>query len=324
MKYFHGSAIEQMDSSSPDVSIILVNWNTCALTLECIESIRKNTTGVSYEIIVVDNASSDDSVVALKSIPGVHLIANSTNEGFARANNLAMKIAKGKAWLLLNTDTIILDDVIKACCDLLWSAPSVGMVGCKMLNANLSLQPSCFKFLKILAPLLGREALVSRIKRWRQRSPYFAWRYSDAEHLHRLSPDWIMGAFMLIKPTAASACGLLDERFFMYAEDMEWCYRFRKNGWHIVYTPDCSIIHLGGSSSSAVPEDTVRRRVAGLNLFFKIHRPWARRLYLAAELLGLLLVSMVASTVYRRRFLAQPHLQQLRSLKIQEIWKVLF
>jgi GT2 family glycosyltransferase len=313
-------ATEHMDSLSPDVSIILVNWNTRALTLECIESVRKNTTGISYEIIVVDNASSDDSVAALKAIQGVQLILNSTNEGFAQANNRAMRIAKGRAWLLLNTDTIVLPDVIHTCYGLLLSDPLIGMVSCQLLNADRSLQRSCAKFPRVLTPLLGRNAIHSLLPRWKKKSPRFASAYSNAEHGNLMFPNYVMGAFMLVRPEAVADCGPLDERFFMYYEDMEWCYRFWNRGWRIAYTPEVAIIHLGGSSSRKVPELTVKRQVASILLFWEIHMPETRNLYLLSEFIGCIIEAAILRLFFFQRFLGSGERNYSPLLKIKILW----
>jgi len=320
MKDQYHPAIESVDNPSLDVSIILVNWNTREIILQCLDSIRKHTTGISYEIIVVDNGSTDGSVAALQSLSDVHLIANPIGEGFARANNRAMKIAKGRAWLLINQDTILLGNVIKTCTDLLWSDPSIGMVGCKLLNADGSLQHSCAKYPRLLTPLLGRYSLVSHVPGLKNKSPRFARMYSSAEHEKPMFPEWIMGAFMLVRPEAVAQCGPLEERLFLYSEDMEWGYRFWKHGWKVAYTPEMAIIHLGGYSVRKLPEETLRRNIESLSIYLAIHQPAMRRPYLLSEILSVFIEAVLFNTVFRKGGFTSKNVNRSRRLRIKLLW----
>jgi GT2 family glycosyltransferase len=277
-----------------DLSIVIVNWNSQQLTSSCIDSIVRHLNGVTYEIILVDNGSSDKSVEYFGADQRVTLVANASNIGFAKANNIGIRLANGKVILLLNNDTIILDDSIQNSLQLLIDSPSVGMIGCKLLNADGTLQRSCSRFPNALTSLIGRQVVARALKRIHLPPELaFGAAFSDGDHLGALSPDWIMGAFMMVKREAINDAGMLDEDYFMYSEDMDWCYRLRRAGWDIAYLPAASIIHLGGQSSRAVPEATLRRQLASYVVFYRKHHPKQLRLAIAIQYLSLLVELLV-------------------------------
>jgi len=272
------------------ISIIIVNWNTVNLTTQCIESIRKHCLGFDYEVILVDNASTDGSGEFFSTIPQIRFIQNQHNIGFAKANNIGMKNARGDVLLLLNSDTIILDDSIQRSYHYLLSHSEVAMVGCRLLNEDRTLQRSCSNYPCLLTPILGRHLFVRFMRKaFPDLSFKFASAYLDIDHEFVLSPDWIMGAFMMVRREAIDQVGVLDEDYFMYAEDMDWCYRFKKSGWKIQYIPEPAIVHLGGGSSVAVPRRTLARNTASqLMYFYKHHGLLASRLYALTSIIGLL------------------------------------
>jgi len=257
-----------------DLSIVIVNWNAHEVTAACVDSIARNLEGLEYEIILVDNASSDGSVECFRKDSRVRLIENDSNLGFAKANNIGLRLAVGQVLLLLNNDTVILDDSIQRSLEYLQSRPTVGMMGCKLLNTDGTLQRSCSRFPRILTFLIGGQVVARIVERLRPHSEFlFSSAYLNGDHLRELRPDWIMGAFMMVKREAIEAAGMLDEDYFMYREDMDWCYRIRLAGWEIAYSPAPAIVHLGGGSSRAVPEATLRRELASVVLYFRKHHP---------------------------------------------------
>jgi len=253
-----------------DVSIIIVNWNTKALLCDCLKSIYKQVGDVDFEVIVVDNASTDGSVdMVNREFPEVIIISNSENRGFAAANNQGIAIAKGRYVLLLNSDTIVLGNAVMKTVVFSDSHPECGVVGCRVLNPDKSLQRTCFMFPSILNMLLS----LSYLYKLFPKSKFFGreqmtwWNRNDTREV-----DVVTGCFMLIRRKAIKQVGIMDERFFMYGEETDWCYRFKQAGWKVMFTPCAEIIHLGGASTEQMkPEMTLQLR-GSILLFMKKHR----------------------------------------------------
>jgi len=226
-----------MTWSKPDVSIIIVNWNTRQLLLDCLAALPAATDGLETEIWVVDNGSRDGSVDAVQRyFPDVFIIANPDNRGFATANNQAIRASSGRYVMLLNSDTIAQPASISRLVHFLDIHPMVGVVGPQLLNADGSLQPSWACFPNLLTELTGKKI------RWRRRYPTF-----DGSPAYET--DWLDGAALLLRREVLTHVGLLDEAYFMYTEEVDWCYRIKRAGWPICYLPTASIIHFGGQSS---------------------------------------------------------------------------
>jgi len=231
-----------------DVSIIIVNWNARDYVRDCLKSIYEQTHNVSYEVIVVDNASSDGSSSMIKKeFPLVRLIENKDNHGFAAANNQGMKIAAGRYVLLLNPDTIVLDKVIEKTIAFADSNPRAGVVGCQVLENETKIQRTCFAFPSV-GNLILQETGLNRLF---PRSRFFGrtdmgWWDRDTQS----DVDVVSGMFMLVRREAIEQVGLMDEDYFVYAEETDWCCRFRRAGWRCVFTPAGRIIHRDGGSKS--------------------------------------------------------------------------
>lgn len=231
-----------------EVSIIIINYKSSGLVLECIKSIVEQTAANLYEIIVVDNDSKDGArEKILQAYPGIRWVQLDYNAGFARANNAGMKIAKGNFYLILNADTIILDKAIDKSVALLKTYP--GAVGCgiQLLNTDGTTQISGAHFIKgglntlLPLPYLGR--LV------RYLGYTFKSKVPSVKHVQQNEEvDWVVGAYMLIKASAVQQSGMFDEDFFMYAEEIEWCARLRKHGKLVLFS-EPKIIHIGGGTS---------------------------------------------------------------------------
>ncbi len=276
--------------TTPDVSIVIVSWNTRDILRDCLRSILDDAGPVSYEIIVVDNASADDSVeMVRREFPDVRLIENADNRGFAAANNQGMAVAGGRYVLLLNSDTIVLDHAIAKTVAFAEARPDAAVVGCRVLNPDRTLQPTCFMYPSLFNLLLASTYLY---KLWPQsrllgREQMTWWQRDDVREV-----DVVTGCFMLVRREAIEQVGVMDERFFMYAEETDWCYRFRKAGWKVLFTPAGEIIHLGGQSSRRVRvEMTVQLRLSILQFVQKHHG----RLYhwLACQLVRLFFAARV-------------------------------
>lgn len=253
-----------------DVSIIIVNWNTCGITCDCLRSVYEQTKNVEFEIILVDNASSDDSVETIrKEFPEVVLIENSENRGFAAANNQGMEIARGRYILLLNSDTIVLDNAIEKTAAFADEHPGAGIVGCRVLNGDLSLQPNCFMYPSVLNMLLSGTFLYKIFSgsKFFGREGMTWWDFNEIRQV-----DVVRGCFMLVRRAAVEQVGVLDEDYFFYAEETDFCYRVKKAGWDILFTPDSEIIHLGGQSSKQIKPQRIMQLRAGILQFIKKHK----------------------------------------------------
>lgn len=229
------------------LSIIIVNWNTCDITRNCLRSIGEQVCDIAYEVIVVDNASSDASVEMTRcEFPDVRLIVNDENLGFGRANNQAMRIARGRYFFLLNSDTVVIDDSIQQLVGFMEREPGVGIAGCKLLFEDLSLQGSCSRFPSIRVALLEDLLLYKFLPRRLQGELLLNgyWAHDRARDV-----DVVWGAAMMVRRAVFDETGGFDERIFMYGEDMEWCMRVRDAGWRIAFTPDCRIVHLNHKSA---------------------------------------------------------------------------
>ncbi|MBN1894459.1 glycosyltransferase [bacterium] len=267
------------------LSVILVNYNVKRYLEQALLSIRKALEGISSEVIVVDNASSDGSVSMLRArFPDVILIENRENAGFARANNQALKRASGKTVCLINPDTLVREDTFSKCLDYLARHPETGMVGCKILNPDGSLQLACRRSFPTpwvaFTKVTGLSALFPKT------------RLFGKYNLTYLNPDQeaqvdaISGSFMMARRKAVDEAGFLDEDFFMYGEDLDWCYRFVQKGWKISYIPDTQIIHYKGRSTQEASFDGIRLFYQAMSLFVAKHFPrgWSiipRRLLMA-------------------------------------------
>jgi GT2 family glycosyltransferase len=255
---------------SPDLSVVIVNWNVASLLRACLASLIPATSqSFDVEVIVVDNASSDDSVVMVNTeFPQVTLIANRDNRGFAGGNNQGIAAADGRYVMLLNPDTEVLGDTLVTLVNYMDDHPDVGLVGPQLLFPDQQVQSSRRRF-----PTLGTlffestwlEALAPRtlLERF-----YVLDQPDDAV----LDVDWITGADMLARREAIQQVGGLDEDFFMYSEELDWCRRIKAAGWRVVYQPAARVIHhVGKSSAQAVPERHINFQRSKIHYTRKYH-----------------------------------------------------
>ncbi|MBN2180468.1 MAG: glycosyltransferase family 2 protein [Sedimentisphaerales bacterium] len=262
-----------------DVSIIIVAWNVRDLLYDCLDSIYKQTKGIEYEIIYVDNASKDGSVEMVKEhFPETIIIQNTDNKGFVLANNQGLEIAKGRYALLLNSDTVVLDNAIAKTIEFADTHPEAAVVGCRTLNPDKTLQPTCFMFPSILNLLLSSTYLYKIFPKSRFFGREFMtwWDRNDVREVSSVT-----GCYMLVRKEAIEQVGFLDERYFIYAEETDWCYRFRKNGWKVLFTPAAEIIHYGGQTTRQMSKEFKLQLYGSILIFMKLHRskftfPFAR------------------------------------------------
>ena len=255
----------------PDISIVIVSYNTAEMTLACIDSVLRFAPPAVVEIIVVDNASSDGSPAAIAArFPNVRQIAAATNLGFAAANNLAVKQATGEYVLLLNPDTLILDGAIPRLLEFARANPAARIWGGRTLFAGGSLNPaSCWKFMTLWSLALAASGLSAVFRGSRLFDPesYGGWQRDTVRQV-----DIVVGCFLLIDRKLWDGLQGFDERFFMYAEEADLCYRARAHGARPMVTPDAAIIHYGGASEP-VRAAKIKRLFRGKVTFLRKHWP---------------------------------------------------
>jgi len=252
-----------------DVTIIIVNWNTSETLRKCLSSVYQSTKRIDYEVIVIDNASQDGSPDMIKAeFPQVHLVQNKKNAGFAAANNQGMAIAKGRYVLLLNSDTVILKNAIYKTVKFADAHPEAAVIGCRVLNPDRSLQPTCFMFPSVLNMILSCTYLYKLFPRnkffGRERMTWW-----DRRTIREV--DVVTGCFMLVRREAIESVGMMDEQFFMYGEETDWCYRFKQAGWKILFTPDAEIIHIGGQTSKYIRIEAALQLRGSILRFIRKH-----------------------------------------------------
>ncbi len=233
-----------------DLSIVIVNWNTRDLLAQCLQSVYETVRELEFEVFVVDNASSDGSTTMVKKeFPQVKLIENNENVGFARANNQAIAQSQGRYVLLLNSDTLVLPgaiDRVVAFMDQHWE---VGAAGCAVLNPDGTLQLS-HKTAFSIGNELVYATFLGRFVAQRMPFPKDVLQHGQKPFVSEyLAVDAVSGAFLLVRREVMDEVGLLDERFFIYSEDDDWCFRIRQAGWQICYLLNVRIIHYGGQST---------------------------------------------------------------------------
>jgi GT2 family glycosyltransferase len=252
-----------------NLSIVIVNWNTREFLSRCLRSVYDTTLDLDFEVIVVDNGSTDGSQEMVRQeFPAVSLIVNTENKGFAKANNQAIRRSRGRYVLLLNSDAFVYENTIEHTVAFMDGHPEAGMAGCRLLYENGRLQPSCYAF-----PTLSTEFFIAvGLDRLFPKSRLFGkygmtyWDFDDIREV-----DVILGAFMMVRATAIDEVGLMDERYFMYSEEVDWCYRFRDKGWRIYFYPHVEAIHVGGGSTRRVRAEMLVRLYGSRIEFFRKH-----------------------------------------------------
>jgi GT2 family glycosyltransferase len=253
-----------------DASVIIVNWNSKQYLMKCLESIYRHTHGINPELIVVDNASSDDSVDALrKRYPDVKLVEGKGNVGFAKGNNIGIGASSGRYVCLVNPDVEFLEDCLSKLCRYIDTNDKVGICGPKILNKDGSIQYSCREY----PTLWNNLCFALGLHRVFPRSALFSnelMSYFDHNELREV--EALSGCFMVVRREAMKEVGQMDDAFFMYSEDVDWCKRFHNEGWKIVFNPETKAIHYGGGSSeNASVRSAVAQERAILQYWSKHH-----------------------------------------------------
>ena len=233
------------------VAVVIVVWNAKQYVLECLKSLREHCGKVCSEVIVVDNASTDGTPeLVAEMFPEVKLIRNPENSGFAKANNIGIAQTSADYICLVNSDVKFLDDCISPMVRYLSGHPGVGMLGPKMLAASGEVRRSTMRFPTVWNNFCRAIGLDSLFKGSRS---FGGLLMSDFDHQTTAPVEVLNGWFLLVRRSAVERVGLLDPQFFMYGEDVDWCYRFRQAGEEVVFFAEAGAIHYGGASSSHAP-----------------------------------------------------------------------
>lgn len=296
-----------------DLSIIIVSWNTVDLLAQCLTSIYTYPPNYTFEVLVVDNASTDRSVQMVREqFPQVELIENKTNLGFAGANNQAIRQSTGRYVLLLNPDTEVKPQAFDTLVDFMGTHAQVGATGARTLNPDGTLQTSCYP-----APTLFREF-------WRLFHLDVFWAYGSY-NMARWNPDQsrevdvLLGACLLLRRTALDGVGLLDENYFIYSEEVDLCYRLQQANWHLYWVPQARIVHYGGQSTQQVAAEMFMRLYQGKLFFIRKHYGW-----LAGQLykLILLVIALVRLLISPLAWLERSPRRQRHLMLASRYWKL--
>jgi len=247
------------DNSVPDLSIVLLTWNALEVTTAAIDSVKRYTRGIAYELFVIDNGTTKDSTVTEfpRRFPEVRFIANPSNFGFTRASNQGIREARGRYVLLLNNDTLQTENALGEAVRYMDAHPDVGILGIMHRNndAERSFQPSFFDFPWPWAEAVGLFGIHGNPKRQLE--------------LKEQDVDWVCGSFLLMRRSCLEQVGPMDERFFSFDEDIDWCFQAKRAGWIVRFWPGVSMIHLGNQANPFMRDKTL--------VMFRSHMTYLRK-----------------------------------------------
>ena len=254
------------------LSIVIVSYNARLDLVACLQSVTGAPPAVDHDIVVVDNASTDGSAAAAMAFPGVRVVELPRNAGFAAANNAGIRATRGELLLLLNSDTLVPAGAIDALLARFLAVENVGVAGPRLVDASGRAELS-----------FGR--MMSPLNEWRQKRRTRAW--IEAETAREQFVDWVSGACLLVRRADAERAGLLDERFFLYTEDVDFCHAIRALGRRVLFTPAARIVHLRGRSRASQPAASRAAYRRSHIAFYEKHHPrWAPLLKLYLKLKG--------------------------------------
>lgn len=253
-----------------DLSIIIVSYNTREHLERCLASLRAPAPAAAHEIVVVDNASSDGSADAARRHAGVTVLDAGANLGFSAANNLGIRASQGANLLLLNSDTLVPAGAVDRLLAALEAHPEATVVGPRLVGTNGRAELS---FGDMISPLA--EFRQKRLMRGLAQGDAMTIARVERMTRERAWPDWVSGACLLVRRADAVAAGLLDERYFMYTEDVDFCAAIRARGGRVLFTPDVEVVHLGGQSRATAPRATHAAYRRSQLAFYRKHLPWA-------------------------------------------------
>jgi GT2 family glycosyltransferase len=270
-----------------DLSIITVGTNEKHWLKPCLESVYSQTRGVTFEVIVVDNASKDGTSEMLASeFPQVKIVRNDHNLGFAAANNKAIRLSAGKMVLLLNPDTVVLDGAIQKTITFMKNHPKAGLVGCKLKYPDGRFQPTAYAF-----PTLWNMFVeaIFLYKLFPKTKIFGGYHLTYLDYNKDVQVDWLIGAYFLIQREVIERVGILDEQFFMYTEDTDFCYRIKKAGYEVWFTSGAEITHFYGGISGITRRVVIWTHRSQILFYQKHYGTPQRQLLYLIKLLNLLL-----------------------------------
>ena len=301
-----------------DLTIIIVSWNVRELLATCLRSIEEvHDKQLSVEVIVVDASSEDDTLDMLAGdFPSVQAIATSENVGFSRGNNIGIAAAQGKYVLLLNPDTEVIGDALGRMVAFMDANEKVGVVGPQLLDSDRVTVQSSRRRFPTLALAFFESTWLQRLASRSMLKRYYVLDLPDDETAH---VDWVVGAALMTRRAVLDEVGGLDEGYFMYSEEMDWCHRVKDAGWQVVYLPEAQVMHHGGKSSEQViAEQHIHFQQSKLRYFGKYHSSvsaLALRVFLMIQYCYQLLLEAAKGLVGHKR--------NLRRERVRAYWRVL-
>jgi GT2 family glycosyltransferase len=253
-----------------DIGIVIVNYNATDFLNRCLASVTQETREVDFQITVVDNASTDQDITEIQErFPQIHLIQNNSNRGFSFACNQGIRNESARNYLLLNPDCIIEDGAIDRCLAYLESQPDAGVLGCRVNNPDGTLQLACRRSIPSAREAFYRFSGLSIVF---PRSPRFAGynlSYTAEDKIQEVGA--VSGSFLMVKREVLDTIGLLDETFFLYGEDLDFCYRASLAGWRVLYYPEARVTHFKRASSSREVQQSNRHFYHAMQIFYRKH-----------------------------------------------------
>ncbi len=303
------------DKKTTEISIIIVSYNTREFLRHCLESLKRDESNKIGEIIVIDNRSGDGSVEMITNeFPEVTLVRNRSNLGYARAVNQGVRLSRCKYFLILNPDIEITDRAVENLWSFMGSNPDVGIAGSKLLNPDGTLQTSCRTFYTLPIVLLRRTLLGKIFPNSKLIRKHLM---LDWDHGSDRQVDWVMGACMMVRREAYEAVGGMDERFFLYLEDVDWCYRMQKHGWKVYYVHSAVMKHHHRRESARLLPD--RRFFSHLFSTFRFYDKWNSALHslkrerrilsvIGTVALDIVFINLAFMLAYYLRYLIRPYM----------------
>ncbi len=292
--------------ATPDVSVIIVSFNTREVLRQCLQSVKDDASGIATEIIVVDNASTDGSPEMIEQdFPEVVLVRSAINLGFGEGNNVALRMARGRYFVLLNSDAFFVKGSLPLAIKHMDDHPTVGLGGCRLIGRDGSSQPSSRCFHSVVGDLIVLSGLAAKYPR----SKFFgSFDRTWADEKEPAPVDWVPGAFTILRPDALRKVGYFDPAFFLYYEEVDLCRRMKKAGIPVWYWPDIVVVHIGGESSrqltaleySSRAAQVVLWRMRSTLIYYRKHHGWRVRLAKWME------QALYSLTVLRNRFSSDP------------------